>query len=87
MAPWQSLRSELAPAVERQSSLECFLERNGVFVHLLLLSVFIWRYSLLLSRLIVLLSHVILNDDDVGLHVLGCRFDMLGTNCRMILNE
>ena len=22
--------------------------------------------------------------DDVGLHVLGCRFDILGTNCRTI---
>ena len=27
----------------------------------------------------------ILPDNDVGLHVLGCRFDILGTNCRTIL--
>ena len=24
------------------------------------------------------------NDDDVGLHVLGCRADILGTNCKAI---
>ena len=23
------------------------------------------------------------DDDDVGLHVLGCRFDILGTNCSL----
>ena len=34
MAPWQSLRSELAPAVVRQSLLECFLDKNGMCVHL-----------------------------------------------------
>ena len=24
-------------------------------------------------------------DDDVGLHVLGCRVDILGTNCKKLL--
>ena len=27
---------------------------------------------------------MISDDDDVGLHVLGCRVDILGTNCKMI---
>ena len=26
-------------------------------------------------------------DDDVGLHVLGCRVDMLGTNCNKLFND
>ena len=25
------------------------------------------------------------DDDDVGLHVLGCRVDILGTNCKKLL--
>ena len=25
------------------------------------------------------------HDDDVGLHVLGCRVDILGTNCTKLL--
>ena len=25
------------------------------------------------------------DDDDVGLHVLGCRVDILGTNCKKVL--
>ena len=28
---------------------------------------------------------VLLDDDDVGLHVLGCRVDILGTNCKKLL--
>ena len=26
-----------------------------------------------------------MGDDDVGLHVLGCRVDILGTNCKKLL--
>ena len=36
-------------------------------------------------RLTALLSHQIMNDDDVGLHDLGCRVDILGTNCKKLL--
>ena len=30
---------------------------------------------------------IIDDDDDVGLHVLGCRVDILGTNCRKTLKS
>ena len=34
----------------------------------------------------LMLDQWMLNDDNVGLHVLGCRFDILGTNCDRTLN-
>ena len=29
--------------------------------------------------------YCLLDDDDVGLYVLGCRVDILGTNCTKLL--
>ena len=39
-------------------------------------------HQILLSRLNVLYT---CDDDDVGLYVLGCRVDILGTNCTKLL--
>ena len=32
-----------------------------------------------------MIKYVSCHDDDVGLHVLGCRVDILGTNCKKVL--